>query len=93
MQNDVKPVPGGSTEKVLGQADMVVPAAAEIPGTVEENARQGGRVYTKGFEADECRPQDLHGSVAYQKQTADPGASPRFIDYTSLTTPRGNVRE
>jgi hypothetical protein len=94
MQNDIKPVPGNATDKAIPQAGqaMVVPAVPEIPGTVEENAKTGGRIFTQGFEQDETRPQDLHGAVAYQQATADPGKTPQFIAYTDLTTPRSTVR-
>ena len=92
MQNDVKPVPGPSTNKAIPQATMVVEAENVLPNENTENARQGGRIETQGFEADETRPQDLHGAVAYQQATADPGAKPSFVAYTDLTRPRGTVR-
>lgn len=94
MQNDVKPVPGTSTEKAIPQAGqtMVVPAENALPNESVENARQGGRIYTKQFEADETRPQELHGSVNYQQTTADPGAKPPFVEYTDLTRPRTAIR-
>lgn len=71
---------------------MVVPAVEETPGTAEHDARGGGEIYTCAHSDDETRPQDLHGSVNYQKTTADPGKSPEFIAYTDLTRPRGTVR-
>jgi hypothetical protein len=89
MQNDVKPVSGGGKTP---NEHSVVPAVNELPNESTEDARQGGRVVTKGFEADETRPQDLHGSVAYQQATADPGKKPSFVAYTDLTQPRGEVR-
>lgn len=92
MQDDVKPVPGQKSEVAIDQAHMVVPAVEETIGTQEENARQGGKIFTKSFEADETRPQDLHGAVNYQKETADPAKVPPFYSYTDLTKPRGTVR-
>jgi hypothetical protein len=91
---DIKPIPGSATEKAIPQAGqaMVVPAVEEIPGTSEENARQGGRIETKAYEGSETRPQELHGAVEYQRQTADPGGVPKFYDYTELTKPRETVR-
>lgn len=67
---------------------MVVPAEQALPNESMENARQGGRISTKAFEADETRPQELHGAVNYQKATADPGAAPGFVAYTDLTKPK-----
>ena len=94
MQGDIKPVPGPATDKAIPQSGqtMVVPAVPEIPGTAEENAKTGGRIETKPFEADETRPQDMHGAVKYQQTTADPGGTPKFYAYTDLTTPRSTVR-
>jgi hypothetical protein len=92
MQNDVKPVPGPATPSAIPQAHQVVAAENELPNEAMEDARGGGEISTKGFEADETRPQDLHGAVAYQQATADPGAKPKFIAYTDLTKPRGEVR-
>ena len=92
MQNDIKPVPGKATDSALPQANMVVPAENVLPRTSEENARQGGSIFTKAFAADETRPQELHGSVQYQKDTADPGAVPKFVVYTDLTKPRTAIR-
>lgn len=92
MQNDVKPVPGPATSSELPQAHMVVPAENALPNENMENARGGGNVFTKEFAADETRPQDLHGAVAYQQETAEPGQKPPFVAYTDLTRPRGTVR-
>jgi hypothetical protein len=94
MQNDVRPVPGPASQKAIPQAGqaMVVPAVNELPNESTEDARQGGRIFTQGFETDETRPQDLHGAVAYQQATADPGKKPAFVAYTDLTQPRGDVR-
>lgn len=91
MQNDVKPVPGPATPSELPQAHMVVENENVLPNENMENARGGGSIYTKGFDADECRPQDLHGAVEYQKQTSTEGKPP-FVAYTDLTRPRGAVR-
>ena len=90
MQNDVKPVPGQKTEGAVPQAGqaMVVPADKALPNESMENARQGGRIYTVAFAADETRPQELHGAVNYQKWTADPAQTPPFIAYTDLTVPK-----
>lgn len=98
MQNDVKPVPGQATDKAIPQAGqtMVVPAEKALPreahepatGVQDSDGRSGGRIFTKTFEADETRPQELHGAVEYQKQTADPGAKPAFWAYTELTRPK-----
>ena len=89
---DVKPIAGPSTESALDQTNMVVPAAVETIGTSEENARQGGRIYTCEHSGSETRPQEMHGAVNYQKTTADPGKAPTFYDYTSLTANKGTVR-
>ena len=101
MQNDVKPVPGQATDKAIPQAGqrMVVPAQKELPneahepqsGVGDSDARGGGSIFTQMFAADETRPQELHGSVEYQKRTADPGAKPPFIAYTDLTQPRNTT--
>lgn len=77
-------IPEGRAEDVP-QGRIVEPAEAQTPGTVEENAKTGGRIYTAGFNEDETRPQDLHGALAYQKETADPGRGPEFFRYTELT--------
>jgi hypothetical protein len=92
MQNDVKPVPGPPTPSELPQQDMVVPAENALPRTEEENARMGGRISTVAFEADETRPQDMHGSVHYQETTADPGAKPAFWNYRELTRVKETIR-
>ncbi len=89
---DIKPIAGPSTEAAIDQAVMVVPASAETIGTSEENARQGGRIYTCEHSETQTRPQELHGAVNYQKTTADPGKVPSFYDYTSLTANKGTVR-
>lgn len=92
MQNDIKPVPGGATPSEIPQAHMVVEAENVLPNENTENARSGGQIFTKSFAEDETRPQDLHGAVAYQQETADPGSKPPFVAYTDLTRPRGTVR-
>lgn len=80
------------TPTAIDQSHMVVENSAESVGTMEENARQGGRIATKGFEENETRPQEMHGSVNYQKETADPGQTPKFNSYTELTATKGTVR-
>lgn len=93
MQNDIKPVPGAKSEVAIDQAHMVVPNTTEEVGEASEgDAKGGGRIFTKAFEADETRPQDLHGSVNYQKVTADPAGVPKFYPYTDLTAAKGTVR-
>jgi hypothetical protein len=87
-----EPTPGAATPAAIDQAHMVTPAIEETIGTVENNARGGGSISTKPFDAGETRPQELHGSVNYQKETADPGQSPEFYPYTDLTKPRGTVK-
>jgi hypothetical protein len=87
-----EPTPGPKTEAVIDQAHMVTPAVEETPGTQEKNARQGGSISTKPFDSGETRPQELHGSVNYQKETSDPGGVPQFYAYTDLTKPRGTVK-
>lgn len=89
---DVKPIAGAATETDLDQARMVIPAVPETIGTSEENARQGGRIYTNQHSESETRPQEMHGAVNYQKITADPGGVPKFYPYTGLTIPKGTVR-
>jgi len=74
------------------QGDMVVPAENELPNESTHDARQGGSVETVGFSESETRPQELHGAVAYQEKTADPGGKPKFVEYTDLTKRRGEVR-
>lgn len=77
-------IPEGKVEDVP-QGRIVEAGEAQTPGTVEENAKTGGRIYTAGFSEDETRPQELHGALQYQKTTADPGSTPPFYDYTELT--------
>ena len=90
---DVKPIPGGKTEVDIDQAHMVVPAVEEEPGEATEgDAKGGGHIYTCEHSESETRPQELHGSVNYQKTTAQPGQAPPFIPYTDLTEARGKVR-
>ena len=89
---DIKPISGPSTDSILPQAHMVTPAAVETPGTSEENARQGGRIYTCEHTETQTRPQEMHSSLHYQENTADPGAKPEFYDYTELTMRRGEVK-
>lgn len=91
MTDVVKPTSGSPTETDIDQAHMVVPAVAETPDTSEENARQGGTIFTKSFDSSETRPQELHGAVNYQKETSTDGV-PAFIPYTDLTMPKGTVR-
>jgi len=89
---NIQPIAGKSTEAAIDQAVMVVPAVAEATGENAEDAREGGRIFTKPYASDETRPQDLHGSVNYQKETADPGEAPKFYQYTDLTLAKGKVR-
>jgi hypothetical protein len=90
---DIKPTKGAPTETAIDQARMVVPAVAEEPGLAgETDAKGGGEIYTCAFSETETRPQDMHGSVNYQKTTADPGSAPPFIPYTGLTEAKGKVR-
>jgi hypothetical protein len=86
---NIPPISGGGSAPL---EHVVTPAVAEIPGTVEENAKTGGRVDTKSFDTGETRPQELHNAMSYQNTTADPGKMPPFIAYTDLTTPRGTVK-
>lgn len=88
---DIKPIPGGATPVEIDQAVMVVPAVAEATGENTEDARQGGSVFTKAWAQDETRPQELHGSVNYQKETSTDGV-PKFYAYTDLTMAKGTVR-
>ena len=90
---NVKPTSGAATESAIDQAHMVVPSTPETPGPAGEgNSKGGGEIYTCAFSETETRPQELHGSVNYQKTTADPGKAPSFIPYTDLTDPKGTVR-
>lgn len=89
---NIKPIEGPSTEAAIDQAVMVVPAVAEATGESTEDAREGGRISTKAYASDETRPQELHGSVNYQKETSDPGQAPKFYPYTDLTLAKGTVR-
>jgi hypothetical protein len=50
--------------------------------------KQGGSIMTAGFNEEETRTPELHGSLQYQKTTADPGVEPPFIRYTDLTAPK-----
>ena len=88
---NIPPISGPSTESALPQAKMTVPAKNVLPSENEENARTGGRLETKQWEQSETRPQELHSSVDYQQQTADPGSKPPFRAYTDLTKPSGTV--
>jgi hypothetical protein len=87
----VAPTPGAATPAAIDQAHMVVESSRELPNEETFDARQGGRIMTKAFEEDETRPQDLHGSVNYQKETSSAG-KPRFVSYTELTDPNEAVR-
>lgn len=90
-----EPVPPakGPEPQAIDQAYLVVENSAEEPGEATDDARTGGRIYTCMHEEDETRRPELHGAVAYQKETADPGEAPSFIGYTELTKARGTVRE
>lgn len=88
---DVKPIPGAETTSVIDQARMVVPSENELPNEETHDARSGGSVYTCMHSETETRPQDLHGSVNYQKTTST-GGKPNFVAYTDLTSPRKEIR-
>lgn len=89
---NVEPIAGPSTESALDQARMVVPAESELPNSEEHDARQGGSISTKAFAgSSETRPQEMHGSVNYQKETST-GGKPNFVKYTELTDPRETIR-
>lgn len=89
---NVEPIAGPSTESAIDQARMVVPAEKELPNEEEHDARQGGTISTKAFGgSEETRPQELHGSVNYQKTTST-GGKPKFVGYTELTAPRETIR-
>lgn len=89
---DVKPIPGASSESSIDQARMVVPAADELPNSQEHDAKQGGSIYTCPFGgSEETRPQEMHGSVNYQKTTSTDGV-PNFVKYTELTDPKTTIR-
>ena len=88
----VPPTKDAPTPSAIPQAHMVVPAENELPNESTFDARGGGMIETCTYETDETRPQELHGSVEYQKTTADPGKAPGFVAYTDLTRPRGTVR-
>lgn len=88
----VSPTSGAKTEVAIDQAHMVVPNTSEEVGEAGEgDAKGGGTIFTKEFEADETRPQDLHGAVNYQKETSTTGV-PKFYSYTDLTATKGTVR-
>jgi hypothetical protein len=92
---DIKPIPGPKTEEAIPQAGlkMVIPAEVEEPREAEEDARQGGRIFTKEYSSEETRPQELHSSVKYQEETADPAEVPDFVAYTDLTKPREVIED
>jgi hypothetical protein len=89
---NIKPIPERDTPAMIDQAHMVVPNTAEAIGEQEEDARQGGRISTEAYNEEETRPQELHGAVQYQKETADPGQVPKFYPYVDLTANKGTVR-
>lgn len=90
-RDTVAPTSGAATPTAIDQAHMVVEATAEAIGENTEDARQGGSIMTQAFSEGETRPQEMHGSVNYQKTTATDGV-PKFYDYTSLTNASGKVR-
>jgi hypothetical protein len=89
---DVKPISGPSTPEAIDQAHMVVEAVRELPNDETFDARGGGKIYTCEFGgSEETRPQEMHGSVNYQKITSSDG-KPNFVAYTELTSPRKEIR-
>lgn len=89
---DVKPIPGPASEVAIDQARMVVPAERELPNEEEHDAKQGGNIYTCPFGgSEETRPQEMHGSVNYQKTTSTDGV-PNFVKYTELTDIKETIR-
>lgn len=90
---DVKPISGAATPSAIDQAHMVVPSENELPHEKEYDARGGGDIYTCEFGgSEETRPQEMHGSVNYQKTTSTEKAAPNFVAYTELTSPRKTIR-
>jgi hypothetical protein len=88
---NVKPIPGPASDSAIDQARMVVEAENALPNTEEHNARTGGSIYTCQHSEGETRPQEMHGSVNYQKTTST-GGKPNFVKYTELTDPRETIR-
>ena len=77
--------------KDMDQEHLDTPSEVEEPGEAgESNAKGGGRVSTVAFSDSETRPQQMHGSKAYQEET---GTVPAFINYTDLTEARGGDKE
>lgn len=89
---DIKPIPGASTEVAIDQSQMVVPGERELPNEETFDAKQGGKIYTCMHSEEETRPQEMHGSVNYQKITSTEKAAPNFVTYTELTSPRTDIR-
>jgi hypothetical protein len=89
---DVKPIGGAPTPEAIDQAYMVVESERELPNEETFDARGGGKISTAAFGgSEETRPQELHGSVNYQKLTSTDG-KPGFVAYTDLTVPREEIR-
>jgi hypothetical protein len=90
---NILPISGEATEKAIPQAgmEMVIPSERELPNEEMNDARQGGRIYTCPYGSEETRPQELHSSVKYQEETADPAEKPNFVAYTDLTKPRETI--
>lgn len=90
---DIKPIAGPASEVAIDQAHMVVEAERELPNEETFDARGGGKIYTCAFGgSEETRPQEMHGSVNYQKITSTEKSAPNFVTYTELTAPRTTIR-